>query len=111
MKYFVRNNERRDTAYHEFFKGEWKDDDGFWHDGSVYLYDEFMSESGLGRILFDAVAEYDSYGMTLFFPEDWEEVCRLAEKRGGMAKEIVDEARLWTEDAFETCGCFTILGL
>ena len=111
MKYFCRSSERSSTVYHEFFKGEHKDGDGSWNDSSICLHDDKMYESGLGKILKEAVSDYDSTGNTLIYPEDWEEVCRLAKKQGGTAQEITEEAALWVEDAFESCGSFTILGL
>lgn len=111
MKYFCRNGERSGTAYHELFKGEWHNGDGFWCEGSLLIHDEILTDSGLDRILGDAAADYDYYGDTLFFPEDWEEVCRLARKQGGMAAEIVAEAEAWVTDVFEEHGCFTVLGI
>ncbi|MBQ8965472.1 hypothetical protein [Ruminococcus sp.] len=111
MRYFCHNGQRTGTVYHEFFKGEWKDGDGFWNDGSICLHDDLFSGSGFERILKEALSDYDRYSGTLIYPEDWEEVCRLAKKAGGTAGDIVDEAALWVEDAFENCGCFTILGL
>jgi hypothetical protein len=111
MRYFCHNGERSGTVYHEFFKGEWKDGDGFWNDGSICLHDDLFSGSGLEHILKETLSDYDGYGETLVYPEDWAEVCRLAAKQGGTVQEITDEAKLWTDDAFEECGCFTILGI
>ncbi len=113
MKYFVHNNERVSTVYYEFFKGEWDWDKGdrYHNDGSIFLHDDIMYTCGLEEILKNVLPDYDDCGDNLIYPEKWEEVCRLAEKKGGIVKEITDEAALWVEDAFENCGCFTILGL
>ena len=111
MKFFCRNDERSGTMYHEFYKGEWKDGYGCWHDGSLLLHDDLLTDSGLGSILRESVIDYCYYGDTLIFPEDWEEVCRRAKKLGGMAAEMIAEAEPWVADAFGEHGCFTILGI
>ena len=47
MKYFVYNNQRDGTCYHEFYKGKW-DGKTFWKDDSICIDDnDFYALNGI----------------------------------------------------------------
>ena len=41
MKYFVYNNQRDGTCYHEFYKGKWNRWK-FWKSDSIFLDDDYL---------------------------------------------------------------------
>lgn len=64
MKYFVRNKERENTCYHEFYKGKW-DGNTFWKEDSISLHDNIMFENkGFVDAIMEVIPTYDPFGET-----------------------------------------------
>ena len=110
MKYFCRNEERVDTAYYEFQKGDWTREQKHWKENSIVIED-----MDYDRFVFDAVApvleNYDHYGVNIVLPKQWEEIKERAVEIGGHVKEAIEEADVWVKKVFPEYGCFTILGV
>lgn len=111
MKYFVTNAERQGTCYHEFYKGKW-DGRSFRRDDSICLHDDILGDAGgFAEIIFAVVPTYAPLGVTEISPEQWKQIGKLAEVKGGRAGELFREADEWAEDVFKIYDCFTILGI
>ena len=59
LKFFVHDNEREGTAYHEFFKGKW-DGETVWNHKSICLhYHTLVEHRGFYKALLSTVPGYD----------------------------------------------------
>lgn len=108
MKYFICENEREGTAYHEFFKGKW--DNTFWNPESILLHDDILTENrDFCKAIMKIVPEYDPYGVTEINQEQWidigEEITDIT------SKDIYDEATVWLDTVWEEYDCITLLGI
>ena len=111
MKYFIFNNEREGTIYHEFYKGKW-DGATFWRDDSIFLRDDVLIDhQGLYNALCEGIAEYDPNGMIVVSYEDWEKVKTFIPEDDAESLEIYEEADAWVQESIDEFGCFSILGL
>lgn len=108
MKYFCTKAqiEGRGTLWHEFVSGDW--DERFWGEDSLYLSDDLLTASGLKKLLRGNVEDYNYYGETDVYPEEWERVTQNAK---GEAADIAAELADWAAAAFEKAGAFKILGI
>lgn len=77
MNYFVTNDERIGTCYHEFFKGKW-DGETFWKEDSLCLDDDLLCECrAFGNAILSVIPSYSPFGITEISPEQWEAINRL----------------------------------
>lgn len=109
MTYFVCDNQRKGTCYHEFYKGEW-DQQTFWKADSISLHDDLMF-GGFADAIAEVIPSYDPYGETEISQEDWKEIGRIILTKDQVSQEVYNEADKWLEEVFRTHSCFTILGI
>ena len=112
MKYFVYDNQRKGTCYHEFYKGQW-DGKTFWKSDSLFLHDDFLFHL---NDLVDAIIEiapcYDPYGETEITIEQWNKIGEIVKGKNKESQEAYREADLWLKgEVFPKYECFTILGI
>lgn len=112
MKYFVNNDQRSGTCYHEFYKGKW-DESTFWASDSILLHDDILYEAAeFAEAIAEIIPVYDPYGETEIYPEQWKMIGERVCKSGNqMAVELYFEANEWVQDVFPSYGCFTIIGI
>ena len=111
MKYFIRNNERKGTVYHEFYKGKW-DEETFWKDDSLLLHDDVIFKGeGFGEAIIKVIPTYDSCGETEVSVEQWKKIGEEIKYKDEYSRELYEELDGWLEDVFKEYDCFTILGL
>lgn len=116
MKYFVTAKERKasgSTAYHEFFRGLWNIECGFWNDNSLYIEDSVAVSTGLIKFLFRNADSYDPYGCeTKISKGKWEELYGKAKEEGGCLFDAISEMDPWAEEVYRNgYPVITILGL
>lgn len=111
MKYFVTEQERSGTCYHEFYKGAW-DGSTFWRADSLLLHDDVLCEHrGFWETIAKVVPAYDTYGETRITHEDWQKIGALIRKRDAGSRALYAEADAWLGDVWRVYDCFTILGI
>ena len=112
MKYFVHNNERESTAYHEFVKGKW-DGKSFWNRDSICLHDDVLvTHVGFYEALKKMSPGYDPYAIAVEVSRDsWTKVGEAISSDDLGSLELYKEANEWVKEPLEKYGCFTILGL
>jgi hypothetical protein len=112
LKFFVHDNERESTAYHEFYKGKW-DGKTFWSKDSICLHDDTLVEhDGFYKALLEMVPGYDPYAIPVeVSKETWGKVRAAIPTDDMESIEIYNEADTWAKEAFDKDGCFTILGI
>lgn len=112
MRYFVNDDQREGTCYHEFCKGKW-DEKIFWAADSLCLHDDILFEAAAFTEAIAAVLpSYDPFGETEVYPEHWQQIGDRIYKAGDkQAIELYCEANEWVQDTFATHGCFTIIGI
>ena len=111
MKYFVTDNEREGTCYHEFYRGKW-DGYTFWKEDSLSIHDDIMVEhEGFPDAIKEIVTLYDSAGETEISFDEWIEIGKIIQQKDETSQAIYHEADEWLKDVFKTNGCFTILGI
>lgn len=111
MNYFVRNDERDGSCYHEFYKGKW-DGKTFWKEDSLSLHDDFMFEcKGFVEAIIEVIPQYNTYGNTEVSIEAWQKIGELILEKDEQAQAIYKEADIWLKTVLEEYNCFTILGL
>ena len=109
MKYFIYNNQRNGTCYHEFYKGKW-DGKTFWKTDSILLDDEVLTK-GLVEAIIKVVPTYDPYGITEISNNEWNQIGNIVITKDLKSQEIYNEADKWLKDVFSIYDCFTILGI
>ena len=111
MKYFVTDNEREGTCYHEFYRGKW-DGYTFWKEDSLSIHDDIMVEhEGFTAAIKEIVTRYDPFRETEISIDEWREIGKIIQQKDETSQEIYQEADEWLKDVFKTNGCFTILGV
>ena len=112
MEFFIHNNERDCTAYHEFYKGKW-DGKTYWSDDSIYLHDnELVSHDGFYDALKNTIPDYDPYDIpTVVTREVWAKVREAIPDKDTESLELYEEANAWAKEPLEKDGLFTILGI
>ena len=110
MKYFILNNQRDGSSYHEFYKDKW-DEKTFWKYDSILLHDDYLYDNGFVDAITEVVPNYDPFGETEISVDEWKEVGKLILSKDKKSQEIYYEANKWIEDVFEKYTCFTILGI
>ena len=110
MKFFICEDQRRGTCYHEFYKGKW-DGRTFWKSDSILLHDDLMYDGGFVEAIVCVIKEYDPFGETMISIEQWRRIGEIVQSKDDKAKELYKEADQWLKEVFETYDCFTILGI
>ena len=110
MKYFVTDNERENTNYHEFQKGHW-DRETFWKDDSINLSDDVFCELKFMKLFIATIPDYDCYADSEIDKATWDNIKSEAEKLGGQIYECILEAYEWVKNTFLENDVFTIIGL
>lgn len=109
MKYFVFDNERESTNYHEFYKGKW-DGKTFWHPESISIDDNVLyANRNLVDAIIKVIPTYDPFDETEINREQWIQIGELI--TDPQSREVYDEAAAWLSSVWDEYGCFTILGL
>ena len=110
-KYFITDKERKGTCYHEFYRGKW-DGSTFFREDSLLLHDDELScHRDFRRALKTVIPDYDPYGETVVTKEQWQRIGEILCSKGKDSQDLYKEAYEWVREAFENCGCFTILGI
>ena len=110
MKYFILNNQRDGSSYHEFYKGKW-DEQTFWKADSILLHDDYLYDNGFVDAIYEIIPTYDPFGETEISVDEWKEIGKLILLKDEKSQEIYNEASQWLEDVFRNYSCFTILGI
>ena len=111
MKYFVYNDQRKGSCYHEFYKGKW-DGETFWRENSIFLDDNVLYKiKGLEDALIETIPKYDPFGETEISAEEWKKIGKAILHKDREAQELYREADEWLTSVFAEYGCFTILGI
>ncbi|MBQ2902706.1 MAG: hypothetical protein IJE49_12805 [Agathobacter sp.] len=111
MKYFVKDNERIGTCYHEFYKGKW-DKHTVWKSDSIFIHDDCLFENpDFQDAIEEVIPPYDPFGITEITFEEWRKIGEVISIKNLVSQEIYNEADVWLKDVFEVYGCFTILGI
>ena len=111
MKYFVNDNQRTSTCYHEFYKGKW-DGHTFWNSDSISIHDDLMFDNpDFQDAIEEVIPSYDPLGTTEITLEEWRKIGEMILKKDSVSQEIYHEADVWLKDVFEVYGCFTIIGM
>ena len=111
MKFFVRNNERENTCYHEFYKGKW-DGKTFWKEDSLSLHDNLMFENkGFVDAIMEFIPTYDPFAETEVSVDEWEKIGQVIKQKDECSQDLYQEADEWLKEVFKEYDCFTILGL
>lgn len=115
MNYFVNNDERRGTCYHEFIRGEW-DGKTLWSYDSMYLRDDYISDLRLCELVFNpSFAEFggkfNRWGQNTVNRALWESMLSKAVDTGGEVMDLFFEISPWVEKSLSAYETFTILGM
>lgn len=110
MKYFISDDERCSTCYHEWQKGHF-DGITFWKSSSLLLSDDIMCKLCLESLFKSVFDKYESYGETEVSKAQWESVLKKATEIGGEIAECIYEADVWVQETFEEYEIFTMMGL
>ena len=110
MKYFIFNNQRDGSSYHEFYKGKW-DEKTFWKSDSILLHDDYLFDNGFVDAIIDIIPTYDPFCETEITADEWKKIGNLILTKDEKSQEIYFEANEWLEDVFKKYNCFTILGI
>ena len=110
MKYFVYNNQRDGTCYHEFYKGKWNRWK-YWKSDSIFLDDEYLFK-GFSDAIKEIVPYYDPFGETKISIDQWKKIGEQIKEKDVKSQEVYSEADQWLRDeVFTKHKCFTILGI
>ena len=110
MKYFVSDDQRDGTCYHEFYKGKWNRKT-YWKTDSISLDDDYLF-NGLIDAIREIVPSYDPYSVTEISIEQWNEIGEIVLTKDTKSQEVYHEADIWLkEQVFPKHKCFTILGI
>ena len=111
MRFFVKDNERKNTNYHEFYKGRW-DGVTFGKEDSLSLHDDIMFlNPGFVDAIIEVIPSYDPFGETEISLEEWENIGLVIKNQDDNSIELYNEADVWLREAFKEYGCFTIIGI
>ena len=109
-KYFVFNQERKNTVYHEFQKGKW-DGHTFWKYDSICLSDDLLVEFRIDELFADVIKDYNTYSEFEIDEKIWSEIKLRAEQIGGEILECILEADEWVVNTFLEYDVFTLIGV
>ncbi|MBE6665627.1 MAG: hypothetical protein E7603_05340 [Ruminococcaceae bacterium] len=111
MKYFIFENQRNGTCYHEFYQGKW-DKHTFWKSDSLLLHDDILfSRKGFIEAILEVIHNYDPFGETEISQDEWNKIGKIISHKDASSQALYKEADLWLKNVFMTYDCFTILGI
>ena len=110
MKYFVYDNEIKNTVYHEFQKGSF-DGHTFWKSDSISLSDDFLITLGIDDFFASVIPNYNDYSEFEIDKELWNCIMQKAQQVGGEVLECILEANEWVKNTYLEHDIFTIIGI
>lgn len=110
MKYFVYDNERKNTVYHEFQKGSW-DGHTYWKKDSIYLSDDLLFTFGIRDLFVSIIPNYNDYSEFEIDKELWNCIMLKAQQIGGDVYALIMEANEWVTNTYLYHSVFTIIGV
>lgn len=110
MRYFVRDNERKNTVYHEFQKGSF-DGQTFWKSDSISLSDDLLFTLGIRELFMSVIPNYNDYSAVEIDKELWNCIKQKAQQIGGEVFACITEADQWATSTFLEYEVFTIIGV
>ncbi len=110
MKYFVNDNERKNTVYHEFQKGCF-DGQTFWKSDSISLSDDLLCTLGIRELFISLIPDYNDYSEFEIDKELWNRIMQKAQQIGGEVLACILEADQWVTNTFLEYEVFTIIGV
>lgn len=110
MKYFVIDQERKNTVYHEFQKGKF-DGHTFWKTDSISLSDDILVTLGIEGLFANVIPNYNSYCEFEVDKELWNDIKRKAQEIGGEVFVCILEADEWVQNTYLEYDFFTIIGV
>lgn len=110
MKYFVFDQERKNTAYHEFQKGKF-DGHTFWKTDSISLSDDILVTLGIESLFANVIPNYNSYSEFEVDKELWNNIKRRGQEIGGEVFVCILEADEWVKNTYLEYDLFTIIGV
>lgn len=109
MKFFIRNDQRKGSGYHEFCKGKW-DKETHWKDDSIYLNDDILYDAkDFEEAIKEVITCSSTDGYTEVSVDDWIKIGQIVDQKDIFAREIYQDANMWVQLACAECGCITIL--
>lgn len=112
MKYFITEEERRErhsTCFLEFQRGEY--DGSCWRTDSLCLDDDIFNAMKLYGLFKSAIADFDHWGITEVTEEQWRELKKTFDEKGGEYAELISELDPWAQDNFSEHMVFTVFGI
>jgi hypothetical protein len=109
MEYCCTNNQRTGSWYFELQKGKFTDK--YWLANSIWLSDDILDSMNLYQVFAEVVPEFDYYGITEIDKEQWEQVKLVADRSGGVGKDIITEIDSWASSVLPAESVITVLGI
>ena len=110
MKYFVFDNERKNTVYLEFQKGSF-DGHTYWKSDSISLSDDLLFTLGINDLLASVIPNFNDYSEFEINRELWNCIMQKAKKIGGEVLACISEANEWVNNTYLEYDVFTIIGV
>ena len=110
MNYFVYDNERKNTVYHEFQKGSF-DGHTFWKSDSISLSDDFLIKLGIRDLFISVIPNYNDYSEFEINKDLWNCIMWKAKQIGGEVLMCILEANEWVTNVYLEHDVFTIIGV
>lgn len=110
MKYFIYENQRKNTNYHEWYKGHF-DGVSFWKNDSLLISEDIHYILGLEDFFKMFIPDYDPVGETEVSKNQWIMIMKKASEIGGQLYECLKEANNWITETFKKYDVFTMIGM
>ncbi|MBR1529842.1 MAG: hypothetical protein IJ642_11145 [Oscillospiraceae bacterium] len=110
MKYFITEQERENTCYHEWQKGHF-DGVSFWKNDSLLISEDMHYKLGLEELFKIIIPEYDPLGETEVSEKQWILLMQKASELGGEVLECLQEADKWVNNTLKEYYMFTMIGM
>lgn len=110
MKYFTYENQRKNTCYHEWYKGHF-DGVSFWKNDSLLIYEDIHCMLGLEDVFKMFIPNYDPLGEIEVSEKQWDMIMKKSAEIGGQIYECLKEADNWVKETFREYDVFTMIGM
>ena len=110
MKYFIYENQRNSTCYHEWYKGHF-DGVSFWKSDSLLIHDDIHWTLGLEEFFSMIIPDYDPLGEIEVSENQWNTIMQKSSETGGQIYECLQEADNWVKETFKEYNTFTMIGM
>lgn len=110
MKYFITENERDGSYYHEWAKGQF-DGEHFWQPDSLLLPHDTLTLLHLDILFLRVIPEYDVLGEIPVSKVQWAAIMEKARETGGEVLACMQEAESWVAETFAEYDVFTMIGM